>query len=433
MGAEVLKNSTEYAAFGFPTSSDEQSGDGFSGLHADAYAFPLLAFQTQSGNFEAQTVSTDAQIVSTEPPAGSNEARTKLENSLNEQFTKDKVRARFRAEMDAFESRVQRDNLKPEQITQTYEEIARLMAKDEKSTIPLERRVQLAQQVLRQASYPPIIDQGRHNTCIANALEVRAYTRSPEKAAKLVADLALNNSFRTLDNTEISLDAGSMTPDEEADEAIPANGQRSFASQLFAIAANNVYWLRTEIGAFNEPVTKGSYRFSQAPNWRGTRFGPEAERMFDFGERVIDMRTKPLKWVADRPALPVESIEDMYAQITGDTAGGFVITAKNKEFNLSQPVESADQLKERVVKLKEDRLMPAVLIVNTNNEPWNNYPGIWHAINILDYNAEKDRLSVSDQYGKESDKNMKARDLFNAARGPSGRVPPTLPGSMSPR
>lgn len=74
--------------------------------------------------------------------------------------------------------------------------------------------------------------------------------------------------------------------------------------------------------------------------------------------------------------------------------------------------------------------MPAVLIVNTNNEPWNNYPGIWHAINILDYNAEKDRLAVSDQYGKESDKNMKAGNLYNAAKGPSGQRPPTLTGPM---
>lgn len=111
--------------------------------------------------------------------------------------------------------------------------------------------------------------------------------------------------------------------------------------------------MRTEIGSFNEPVPKGSYRFGQAPIWRGDRIGPDAQRTFDFGERVIDMRTQPLKWVAERPALPVEGIEDMYAQITGDTAGGFVITAKNKEFNLPQPVESGEQLKERVVKLKK--------------------------------------------------------------------------------
>ncbi len=455
MRADCLKNSSRESNFACSQFDAGQFEAEQSLLHAEAYSLAQRPRIGGAASFAlAQATPAETQVIDTNEvtlgkdqqglpfdakPAGStNPVETKamrasLETALDSFLTKDKEHARIRSEMDAFEKRAEKDHLKPEQVAETYSQISRLLTNETNTTLPLQRRVQLAQQVLRQAADPAIIDQGKHNTCIANSLEVRAYFRNPEKAVKVVADLSLKNTFRTLDGTEISLDVGSLTPDEEAKNIIPASGERSFASQLFVIAANNAYWLRTEDGANGGKVAKGSYRYSQGPNWRGFKINSEGKRELDFGERVIDMRTNPLTWVAERPALPVDGIEDIYAQMTGDTAGGFVISAKNKDFKMPNSVESPEQLKQRVIKLKEDGLMPAVLIVHTNNDIWMNDPGLWHSVNILDYVAEKDKLFMSDQYGKSSDRIMKPRDLFNAASGPSGWKEPVLPGRRLPR
>lgn len=362
--------------------------------------------------------------------------RQKLEAALSEKFPKEKDRASVLALMTTFEQRATVAKLTATQVSQTYLETLRLLEPDEKSTIPLDRRVQLARQVLRHAALPHSIDQGKHNTCLASSLEVRAYTRSPEKAAKLIADTATTNSFSTTDGTVISLDNMSMIPDEESKLALPIDGQRDYASQIFAVTANNVYWMRTtEDYSNSKPVERGTYRFAQIPDLRKEinkrDENGQINRELDFGERVLDMRSQPYNWVSQQPSVPAEKIEEVYAQITGDTTGGFMITANSKSLKVPNPVESAQQLKERIISLKERGLLPAILVVNTNNEPWNNYPGIWHAVNILDYDPKKDRLSMSDQYGKSSDKNMKAGELYQAARGPSGLRPPTLPPFMA--
>lgn len=184
----------------------------------------------------------------------------------------------------------------------------------------------------------------------------------------------------------------------------------------------------------SKPVERGTYRFAQIPDLpkeiNKQDENGQVKRVLDFGERVIDMRSQLYNWVFQQPSVPAEKIEEVYAQITGDTTGGFMITDNSKNSKVPNPVESAQQLKERIISLKESGLLPAILVVNTNNEPWNNYPGIWHAVNILDYDARKDRLAMSDQYGKSSDKNMRASELYQAARGPSGLRSPTFPPFM---
>lgn len=63
---------------------------------------------------------------------------------------------------------------------------------------------------------PTIISQGAHNTCNVTTIEVRTYMKYPEKATKLVADIATTGTYVTGSGIKVKLEANNFKPDIQA-------------------------------------------------------------------------------------------------------------------------------------------------------------------------------------------------------------------------
>ncbi len=105
------------------------------------------------------------------------------------------------------------------------------------------------------AAHPNTVDQGAHQTCNVTTLEVRNYSRDPERNAQLIADIATKGKFVTAGGTRIDmtkLDFG-LRPDNEAlralklqnggkSEALKEDGARDWSSQIIQTAMVNAHW-----------------------------------------------------------------------------------------------------------------------------------------------------------------------------------------------
>lgn len=98
--------------------------------------------------------------------------------------------------MEIFETRAKKDNLKPEQVEETYNHARRLIENDSVG-LTEEQRLNLFEQIISNAADPTSIDQGFHETCGAAAVEVRSYIRHPEKIAAFVVEAALSGRVFT--------------------------------------------------------------------------------------------------------------------------------------------------------------------------------------------------------------------------------------------
>jgi hypothetical protein len=137
------------------------------------------------------------------------EAKEKLTKQAEEKFKDDPAKlAQFKDNMRLFEERSERDKLSPTETAKTYKEIDRLLeAKGDKPLKP-EQRKDLAEQIIRQAADPTIIDQGGHNTCNMATVETRMYTRNPSDAARLVTDVALTGQYVATDGRRVRVNPG---------------------------------------------------------------------------------------------------------------------------------------------------------------------------------------------------------------------------------
>ncbi len=159
-----------------------------------------------------------------------------------------------------------RVGLDASEIVKTYENVSRLIESTGQSAIDQPGRIKIAEQALHHAAYPTQIDQGRHDTCNVSTVEVRTFMRNPSAATKLIADVATTGSFTSADGTKMTVDAKSLKTDEESSQNPTPDRERSYASQVFQIAAANVYWQRQEEDPAGNYATKGSLRFEQDPS-----------------------------------------------------------------------------------------------------------------------------------------------------------------------
>lgn len=358
------------------------------------------------------------------------ETAKRLHDAKVPEFKSDKNLERFQENMALFSKRAQDKGFSEADIKETYSQILRLLDPKQDSTAVGEReRMMLAQQVLREAASPSeTVGLGKHFTCSAQAVEERIYLLKPWKAAKLVADIALNNQFVTADGTTITIDPDSLKPDEESKVNPPAEGQRGYASHIFAMTALNIHWNRVKVDPRGNEVELGSFRFAQMPKHRGDRY-KMGEPYFDRGERLIDMRTTPPTIIADGPLIDISFLPDMHKQITGSDESGFVAENKNGCAEPSICVDSSESLQSVLAATKERGAFPLLLRIHTGNDEFidADNTGDWHVVSILDFNAAKKEAFVSDQAGKRWDKFMKVDKLYRATMDPPVRFRPLMP------
>ncbi len=392
--------------------------------------------RTREHSTEADSAITNGATQSlTETVQTLRDTAQRLHDAKAPEFKSDKNFRRFNENMELLQKRARAAGLPDSEVASTLTQVLRLLEPKQSNTALGEKeRMILAQQVLQQAATPSeSVGLGKHYTCSAQAVEERIYIHLPSKAAKLVADIALNNQFTTADGTIITIDAESLKPDEESKVNPPLSDQRSYASHVFALTALNVHWNRVTEDPTGKPTEKGAFRFAQMPKNRGDRY-KEGQGFFDRGERLLDMRTTPPSIIYDGPLIDVSSLPDVYNQITGTNDSGFAVENKARCAEPSVCVDSTESLQSVLMSAKNRGAFPLLLRVHTGNDGFidADTTGVWHVVNILDFNPEKKEAFISDQAGKRWDKFMKVDRLYRGTLDPPVRFRPNLPPFQNP-
>lgn len=341
-------------------------------------------------------------------------AREDMFAAANQSITKKKDLERFARDVAAFEKRIIDEGFSPSEAIESYKQETRLLSAARESAVPPEQCARIAQQAMSQAAKPFSTDQGRHNSCLAQGVEIRAYARKPSGAIKVVADTALHNKFVLKDGTEINLDPGSLEPDEESRLNPTVDGQRSYASHLFVMVANNAHWLRQTKDLWDRQIPLGSYRFAQTPQKRGDRFNTSGG-YFDFGERIVDM--EKLVTVGERPYVSWAATEDIYNQLMHTNDKGFVVDNRAMSTENARLVSSPEELESAVAAMESEKMLPGMIrfyVRPSANDI--DGEGSWHSVNIVGFEKPSGKIRISDQYGESTDRSMSARDIFERTK-----------------
>lgn len=222
--------------------------------------------KTADGRYEVA----DAGKDNFKPPESADDARVeraKLRDLADARITDPKERARFEADMVKFDARAkelqeqyEKQGKSPEEaareaqkeMAKTYREISRLLEAPDNPNLPMIKdrdRVMLAEQVMHQAADPKDVSQGEYNTCNVTTIESRTYTRSPSEAARLVADVATKGEYTSNGKPPVTvkvpddINPGSLEKHGQSKDAhTPGTNHRSFAGQVFEVAAVNIHY-----------------------------------------------------------------------------------------------------------------------------------------------------------------------------------------------
>lgn len=354
---------------------------------------------------------------------------------------------KFIADMIRFEGRLCEHNgsLTVADIKSTYSQLERLLLTPAgKSAIDFKSRQQLGCEVLAQAAVPTLVDQGSHNTCTVAAIESLIYRTHPDQAAKLVTDIALTGLFIAPDGSMYQPDFRSVaTKDQESIRFPHPDGDRSYASQIFQIAAVNIHYAKNEYEYQDKNgravhCPPGSVVYVQVkPCWPS-----------DTGERLVDISKNPPveirmpaesvdfgeRTVITAPSLELGHILEVADIIIGGNETKLLAYASesNKENDESSLLffSTETQLRERLKLLSHSKMVPVVFLVHTGQEPfWTDSGqgaaggyGNWHAVTITGFDEQSDLVSLDNQWGSSVDhirgSGISVHDLFLASRDP---------------
>lgn len=300
-------------------------------------------------------------------------------------------RVRFNADMELFEKRIEKQQLPQEEVSRTYEQLSRILQSDVGKTVSNADKSILARQMIAQAADPTTIDQGLHSTCNVTALESVFYTKSPSKATKLVADLAVEGSYKTSLGTKITLTPDDYVRDVESRLGRPQD--RSFATQLFNIAATNIY--------YSEHMP--NFYYTNDPSVGGVR---------DTGERLWNREYDRI--VQNRAQLGPAEMTSIFNSISGENRNDWILQSlidppfnKLKEERLNGVhVDDEETLAEILEQMKREHWLPVTVVVHTGCEPFltdaadgttGGATG-WHVVNVTDYDPVLRMTAVDNQW-----------------------------------
>lgn len=404
-------------------------------------------------NFELTTTPDGRLLIADKPgdtprevPCASEEAkveRHKLLDLAAEKIKDPERRAKFEADMLRFEERAAQHKppLSGEEIARTYKETERLLTTVGDNPIKAEDRVKLAEQVMAQCASPKSIDQGQHQTCNMTTVECTVYTNHPSDAARLVADIAITGQYTAKDGTQVNVSPEAA--DKEAIKNPPGDGDRSQASQIFQVAAVNLYYQKqpyTYTDAAGNPrvVPPGQLQYVQQPDSKPGVLPPTRG-----GERLIDNSTVPptpimRNWTSvppipeASPDIADRAMVDVPAIITG-VQDVKMIEHKTAVYGDATGVnlfETEDQMKDYIKKAQENNELPLIIGVHTGQEPFLHDSGDgaaggsggWHVVTITGYDEATGKCQVDNQWGSRPDhegtNGVHVHDLFRASRKP---------------
>jgi len=238
-------------------------------------------------------------------------------------------------------------------------------------------------QLMAQAGDPLLIQQGAHPTCALAQLELSTFLKHPDEAARMVNEIMRTGKFVTQDGSVISIDAGSMRPEDGSLEPNRTINEkvdykyRSYISQLFETGAANIYWQRqtTVPDGTGRQVPVGSLRyevhFVDAYNKAGQYLGKKPE------DALMDYSQKPAKQISDGPVIKnLSQIQDIGEQIGG--------TRTKPNVTMTVP-KTVDEFQRYLASLPYPESFPLIMPIDAKalQNPNLPYGGINHAISIL--------------------------------------------------
>lgn len=290
-------------------------------------------------------------------------------------------RERISMSLERFRQRAQQIELPPQEVLGTYHQIGRLMDANLPSQLSLDQRQLLAQQVSQMAG-DTIVRQGRYKTCAVAALQSRAFTLYPARAARLITDVALGGEYTTHDGAHtVKID-----PTAHGDSLMPS-GDRLHASQIFQVTAANLGHIGTSQRSARD------LRYVQQEPLAGEP-GDTGERLYDYsGVRPVEM--------ARFPSLHDFDIRDANNFITGETSSDAVLWGAGQM--------SLSELHSRLSELRQTGRLPVIASVNIEHEPFKTDAGYggqsegWHAITINGFEPATGSIGVQNQWSSASD------------------------------
>lgn len=290
----------------------------------------------------------------------------------------------FQNDMRVFEARMAAN---PEEITQTYAEISRILAGGEHSAVDANKLGALALDVLHQAANPESIHQGLSDTCAVASLESRIYSRHPSQAAKLVADVALSSKF-----DGVTIDSATVNHFTPAERALADNTDfgRSHASQIFQFTAINLYM------AADAPQQNLDYRYAHPI------LDKPQEGRFDKATGTLQDSQLHVRIDGDG----VELLRQVNNRIVGKDEADFIVALPQT------PTEQ--EFRDTLNTLNQAQNFPAILVLPISDS-YKNGGTPYHALAITP-GADADHYLVNDQFSDQNDKQMTVSQLYQAMR-----------------
>jgi len=344
--------------------------------------------------------------------ASSDSAKDRLLKNLDESFDKDLSKA-LKGYLSSFEERAVANQVGKHEVAETYRQINRILSATGDKPLTKEQRKQVVGETLRHCADPEVISQGQHNTCNVTAVQVRAYSLHPSKAARLIADVATKGEYTTPTGIHVKLDEQSMEPDKEARISQPDKGKRDYATQLFNLAAVNVWY-----GA-----AKPEWHYEQRIE-KNEKTHKEHVR-----EQIVDRsggKEKPVLYPAskkplDGPTLGADQIAFINDAIVGKHEPCAVLAWGPSSAILpgekAQPVHAKDIIEESrfqsiLQDLKHRHQLPTIAAVETGVYPLNvdsgaavyGYENGGHVVNITDFSSgKKPHVSIDNEWSAKED------------------------------
>jgi hypothetical protein len=312
----------------------------------------------------------------------------------------------FNTNMQRFEARVAKGEIDHLEAAKSYAQLERLLKSNGTESCTSEQLKLMARQLLHMAAEPTHVEQGGHGTCTVAALQVRTLSLYPSDVFRVVADVALTGKTTALDGTLIEPDKASIRPDSESKLYPTPDGKRCYASQIFQVAAVNLFWMRQttvpdHLALPQDLAGKRSSSIKQGD----ICYGQDETVANATGEWLKIKTDSGWRKIADYPMLLHDEIAGLSTQITGrtepvlvaHTSTGFrshpgvfdVQNEKNLHSLLSNLAKGNTFLIENSqVKGK----LPIIVVVNLSNEPFKSEygyvvsdPNNWHAMTIVGY------------------------------------------------
>ncbi len=302
----------------------------------------------------------------------------------------------FIAHLAAFRWRAKDFGLSDSNITETLLNVSRVLD-------PLTRTRYgdpqlIARGMMKNASDPTGIDQGGHNTCNVTTLECRLYTREPQAATKLVADVVINGQFKTADGSIIK--PRTLTADGEALADPTPDGSRNYASQVFQITAINVHWNRKDTLPGGKEAGVGNIFYCQGGPGEPSEYLLNCSKM---PPEIHHFSTID----SNHPWLDLSAISEVNEQITGRPSVNFGIERwyVSGDSHGCFRVSSLKEFKDRLAKMAEDKAFPVVLVVDAAKKPIGSGEGGFgpHVVTITHYDPNTGMLTIDNQWGKGAD------------------------------